>query len=68
MQVLQGEGIRTVIADPIDNRRFGQLEPAQKKSSRQLGAVSKANRVKRFYVVAACTSKEASRTFWIAAE
>ncbi len=31
MQVLQGEGIRTVIADPIDNRRLDKLEPAQKK-------------------------------------
>src|SRR5206468_1350326 len=32
MQVLQGEGIRTVIADPIDNRRLDKLEPAQKKA------------------------------------
>ena len=32
LQVLQGEGIRTVIADPIDNRRLDKLEPAQKKS------------------------------------
>src|SRR3974390_761493 len=31
MQVLQGEGIRTVIADPIDNRRLDKLEPEQKK-------------------------------------
>jgi transposase len=31
MQVLQGEDIRTVIADPIDNRRLDKLEPAQKK-------------------------------------
>ena len=34
MQVLQGEGIRTVIADPIDNRRLDKLEPAQKKAVR----------------------------------
>src|SRR5438552_7034413 len=32
MQVLQGEGIRTVIADPIDNRRLDKLEPAQKRA------------------------------------
>ena len=32
LQVLQGEGIRTVIADPIDNRRLDKLEPAQKKA------------------------------------
>jgi hypothetical protein len=31
MQVLQGEGIRTVIADPIDNRRLDKLQPEQKK-------------------------------------
>jgi transposase len=31
MQVLQGEGIRTVIADPVENRRLDKLEPAQKK-------------------------------------
>lgn len=31
MQVLQGEGIRTVIVDPIENRRLDKLEPAQKK-------------------------------------
>jgi transposase len=31
MQILQGEGIRTVIADPIENRRLDKLEPAQKK-------------------------------------
>src|ERR1041385_6819020 len=31
MQVLQGEGIRTVIADPIDNRRLDKLQPAEKK-------------------------------------
>jgi transposase len=34
LQVLQGEGIRTVIADPIDNRRLDKLEPAQKKAVR----------------------------------
>ena len=32
MQVLQGEGIRTVIADPLENRRLDKLEPAQKKA------------------------------------
>ena len=31
MQVLQKEGIRTVIADPIDNRRLDKLQPEQKK-------------------------------------
>ena len=32
MQVLQAEGIRTVIADPVDNRRLEKLDPAQKKA------------------------------------
>ncbi|HEY0433752.1 MAG TPA: transposase [Chitinophagaceae bacterium] len=32
MQVLQAEGIRTVIADPIDNRRLDKLQPEQKKA------------------------------------
>lgn len=32
LQTLQGEGIRTVIADPIDNRRLDKLEPAQKRA------------------------------------
>jgi transposase len=32
LQLLQGEGIRTIIADPIDNRRLDKLEPAQKKT------------------------------------
>ena len=32
MQVLQGEGIRTVIADPIDNRRLDKLEAEQNKA------------------------------------
>ena len=31
LQALQHEEIRTVIADPIDNRRLDKLEPAQKK-------------------------------------
>lgn len=34
LQVLQGEGIRTVIADPVDNRRLEKLEPAQKQAVR----------------------------------
>lgn len=34
LQVLQGEGIRTVIADPIDNRRVDKLAPAEKKAVR----------------------------------
>jgi transposase len=29
---LQGEGIRTVISDPIDNRRLDRLEPEQKRA------------------------------------
>jgi transposase len=32
MQALQAEGIRTVIADPIDNRRLDKLEPQQKRA------------------------------------
>jgi len=32
LQTLQGEGIRTVIADPVDNRRLDKLEPAQKQA------------------------------------
>src|SRR3974390_2631118 len=32
MQVLQGEGIRTILSDPIDNRRLDKLEPEQKKA------------------------------------
>jgi Transposase DDE domain. len=32
MQVLQGEGIRTVIADPIDNRRLDKLQAQQKRA------------------------------------
>jgi hypothetical protein len=32
LQALQAEGIRTVIADPIDNRRLDKLDPAQKKA------------------------------------
>jgi hypothetical protein len=31
LQTLQGEGIRTVISDPIKNRRLAKLEPAQKR-------------------------------------
>lgn len=34
IQVLQDEGIRTVIADPIGNRRLDKLEPTQKKAVR----------------------------------
>jgi len=58
MQVLQGEGIRTVIADPIDNRRLDKLEPAQKKVVQAARRSVKSKSGKRFYVVAACTSKE----------
>jgi transposase len=32
LQALQTEGIRTVIADPIDNRRLDKLEPQQKRA------------------------------------
>src|SRR6266446_6722863 len=32
LQALQSEAIRTVIADPIDNRRLHKLEPNQKKA------------------------------------
>src|SRR2546425_497971 len=32
LQTLQGEGIRTVISDPIDNRRLDKLEPAEKRA------------------------------------
>jgi transposase len=32
LQSLQQEGIRTVISDPIDNRRLDKLEPAEKKA------------------------------------
>jgi hypothetical protein len=32
LQSLQREGIRTIISDPIDNRRLDKLEPAQKKA------------------------------------
>ena len=32
LQTLQGEGIRTVIVDPIDNRRLDKLEPDQKQA------------------------------------
>ena len=31
LQSLQREGIRTIISDPVDNRRLDKLEPAQKK-------------------------------------
>jgi len=34
LQALQQEDIRTVIADPIDNRRLDKLEPDQKKAVR----------------------------------
>jgi len=32
LQVLQQEGIRTVISDPLDNRRVDQLEPAEQRT------------------------------------
>ena len=32
LQALQREGIRTIISDPIDNRRLDQLEPGQKRA------------------------------------
>lgn len=32
LQALQREGIRTVISDPINNRRLDKLEPAEKKA------------------------------------
>jgi transposase len=32
MQLLQAEGVRTVIADPVENRRLDKLEPALKKA------------------------------------
>jgi len=32
LQTLQGEAIRTVICDPIDNRRLDKLEPPQKQA------------------------------------
>src|SRR2546427_4682933 len=32
LQTLQGEGIRTVISDPIDNRRLDKMEPAEKRA------------------------------------
>jgi len=32
LESLQGEGIRTVICDPIDNRRLDKLEPAEKRA------------------------------------
>jgi transposase len=32
LQTLQGEGIRTVIADPVENRLLDKLEPAQKQA------------------------------------
>jgi transposase len=34
LQVLQHEGIRTVISDPIDDRRVDKLEPAQQRAVR----------------------------------
>jgi transposase len=34
LQALQGEGIRTVIADPIDNRRLDKLPPEQRQAVR----------------------------------
>lgn len=34
LQALQQEGIRTVISDPIDNRRVDQLEPQQQRAVR----------------------------------
>jgi transposase len=34
LEVLQGEGIRTVICDPIDNRRVDKLEPAEQHAVR----------------------------------
>lgn len=34
LQALQHEGIRTVISDPIDNRRVDKLEPAQQRAVR----------------------------------
>ena len=32
LQALQREGIRTILSDPIDNRRLDKLEPEQKKA------------------------------------
>jgi hypothetical protein len=32
LQALQQEGIRTVVTDPIDNRRLDKLEPAEKRA------------------------------------
>ena len=32
LQTLQAEGIRTIIADPVDNRRLDKLEPEQKRA------------------------------------
>ena len=32
LQILQGEGIRTVISDPINNRRLHKLEPEEKRA------------------------------------
>jgi transposase len=34
LEVLQGEGIRTIICDPIDNRRVDKLEPAAQRAVR----------------------------------
>jgi transposase len=34
LQALQHEGIRTVISDPVDNRRVDKLEPAQQRAVR----------------------------------
>ncbi|HYG36173.1 MAG TPA: transposase [Clostridia bacterium] len=34
LQALQHEGIRTVISDPIDNRRVDKLQPAEKRAVR----------------------------------
>jgi len=37
LQALQQEGIRTVISDPIDNRRLDKLEPAERKAALAAG-------------------------------
>ena len=55
LQALQREKIRTVIGDPINNRRLDRLESRTEQTSKRRNAAPKANPARNFYAGVACT-------------
>lgn len=61
MEVLQHEQIKTVIADPVLNRRLDKLPPEQRQAVQAARRIPEASMAKSCCVDAACTSSGALR-------